>query len=46
MLKGDIAVMKKDCFEDDKEEVKVILGKDEKSIIYQHLSGRNRKNGI
>ena len=33
MLKDDVVVMKKNCLEDDIEKVKVILGKDEKSIF-------------
>ena len=33
MLKGDNIVIKKDCLEDDMEKIKVILGKDEKSIF-------------
>lgn len=33
MLKDDNIVIKKDCLEDDMEKIKVILGKDEKSIF-------------
>lgn len=33
MLKDDNIVIKKDCLEDDMDKIKVILGKDEKSIF-------------